>query len=124
MLTPAWRPQSRSENTALVDRPRIHGPVGRAESNEVLVPDCPLTDDQKRTKVQDLIQEARKSGRIVDRGSGSGRRGSADATARTGGTVFNSSIARTHFSREVERLNALWIKDLCINNAIIRHINE
>lgn len=48
-----------------------HGPVGRAEINEVLMPELPteLTDDQKRIKVQNLIQEARKSGRIVNRGS-------------------------------------------------------
>ena len=32
---------SRSENTALVDRLRVHGPVGRAEINEVLVPELP-----------------------------------------------------------------------------------
>ena len=47
------------------------GPVGRAEIDEVLVPELPadLTDDQKRIKVQNLIQEARKSGRITNSGS-------------------------------------------------------
>ena len=47
------------------------GPVGRKEIDEVLMRELPadLTDEQKRIKIQNLIQEARKSGRIVNRGS-------------------------------------------------------
>ena len=47
------------------------GPVGRSEIDEILLGQLPanLTDDQKRIKVQNLIQEARKSGRIVNQGS-------------------------------------------------------
>ena len=47
------------------------GPVGRSDIAEVLEDQLPtdLTDEQKRIKVQNLIQEARKSGRIVNRGS-------------------------------------------------------
>ena len=47
------------------------GPVGRSDIAEVLEGQLPadLTDEQKRVKGQNLIQEARKSGRIVNRGS-------------------------------------------------------
>lgn len=47
------------------------GPVGRKEIDEVLMRELPadLTDEQKQIKVQNLIQAARKSGRIVNRGS-------------------------------------------------------
>lgn len=51
-----------------------HGPVGRAEIEEILVPEFPdeLTDEQKHTKVRNLIQAARQAGRIVNAGSRSG----------------------------------------------------
>ena len=47
------------------------GPVGRKEIEEVLLPELPdeLTDDQKRTKVRNLLQDARRAGRIFNAGS-------------------------------------------------------
>lgn len=50
---------------------REHGPVGRKEVDEVLVPKLPdrLTDEQKRRKVHNLMQGLRLSGRIVNRGT-------------------------------------------------------
>lgn len=51
-----------------------HGPVGRAEIADVLLRELPdeLTNDQKHTKVRNLIQAARQAGRIVNAGSRSG----------------------------------------------------
>ncbi len=48
-----------------------HGPVGRSEIEEVLLPELPneLTDEQKRTRVRNLLQMARQAGRIVNAGS-------------------------------------------------------
>ncbi len=50
---------------------REHGPVTRADVDQALVPKLPdrLTDDQKRRKVHNLMQELRRTGRIVNRGS-------------------------------------------------------
>lgn len=50
---------------------REHGPVGRQEVNEVLVPKLPdrLSSEQKVRKVQNLLQEIRRSGRIANEGS-------------------------------------------------------
>ena len=48
---------------------REHGPVGRKELDQLLVPKLPdrLTDAQKRRKVHNLLQELRRSGSIVNR---------------------------------------------------------
>ena len=48
-----------------------HGPVARREIDQALMPKLPdrLTDEQKRTKIHNLVQEIRRSGRIVNRGS-------------------------------------------------------
>lgn len=50
---------------------REHGPVARSDVNEVLVSKLPdrLTDEQKRRKVHNLLQELRRTGRIVNRGT-------------------------------------------------------
>ena len=47
------------------------GPVGRAAIEKVLLPELPeeLTDEQKRTRVRNLLQKARQEGRIVNTGS-------------------------------------------------------
>ena len=48
-----------------------HGPVDRREIDQALIPKLPdrLTDKQKRTKIHNLVQEIRRSGRIVNQGS-------------------------------------------------------
>ena len=48
-----------------------HGPVGRKEIDQALMPKLPdrLTDKQKNRKVQNLIQELRRSGLIVNQGT-------------------------------------------------------
>jgi ATP-dependent DNA helicase RecG len=48
-----------------------HGPVGRSEVDQVLVPKLPdrLTDEQKRRKVHNLLQELRRSGRVANEGT-------------------------------------------------------
>lgn len=50
---------------------KVHGPVGRRDLDELLIPKLPerLTDEQKRSKVQNLVQELRRSGRIENRGT-------------------------------------------------------
>jgi ATP-dependent DNA helicase RecG len=61
---------------------REHGPVGRKEVDQVLVPKLPdrLSSAQKRRKVNNLLQELRRSGSIVNRGSrGSPEWASAEA---------------------------------------------
>jgi ATP-dependent DNA helicase RecG len=47
-----------------------HGPVGRLEVDQLLLPRLPerLGDQQKRRKVQNLLQELRREGRIRNRG--------------------------------------------------------
>jgi len=48
-----------------------HGPVSRREVDQALVPKLPdrLTDQQKRRKVHNLLQELRRAGRITNRGT-------------------------------------------------------
>ena len=48
-----------------------HGPVGRNEVDEVLVPKLPerLTAEQKRRRVHNLLQELRRSGSITNQGT-------------------------------------------------------
>lgn len=48
-----------------------HGPVERKDVDEALVPKLPdrLTSEQKRRKVHNLLQELRRAGRIVNRGT-------------------------------------------------------
>ncbi len=50
---------------------REHGPVIRREVDEVLVPKLPdrLTEKQKRRKVHNLLQELRRSGKIMNHGT-------------------------------------------------------
>jgi ATP-dependent DNA helicase RecG len=50
---------------------REHGPVGRSEVNDALVSKLPdrLGPEQKRRKVHNLLQEFRRSGRIVNEGT-------------------------------------------------------
>ncbi len=50
---------------------REHGPVGRREVDQVLVPKLPdrLTEDQKRSRVNNLLQELRRAGRIANEGT-------------------------------------------------------
>lgn len=50
---------------------REHGPVDRREADQLLVPKLPdrLTDQQKKRKVHNLLQELRRSGRIVNQGT-------------------------------------------------------
>jgi len=50
---------------------RKHGPVGRKDVDQLLLSKLPerLTEQQKRRKVNNLLQELRKSGRIANRGS-------------------------------------------------------
>jgi ATP-dependent DNA helicase RecG len=49
---------------------RTHGPVGRADLDDLLFEKLPdvLTSEQKRVKVQNLIQELRVAGKIANRG--------------------------------------------------------
>jgi hypothetical protein len=49
----------------------VHGPVGRKEFDELLLEKLPdgLTPAQKRVKVQNLVQELRRAGRIRNRGT-------------------------------------------------------
>ncbi len=48
-----------------------HGPVGRREVDELLLPKLPdrMSAQQKRRKVHNLLQELRRAGRIVNQGS-------------------------------------------------------
>ena len=48
-----------------------HGPVGRREVDELLVPKLPdrMNGEQKRRKVHNLLQELRRAGRIANQGS-------------------------------------------------------
>lgn len=48
-----------------------HGPVGRKEVDELLVPKLPdrMSGEQKRRKVHNLLQELRRAGRIANEGS-------------------------------------------------------
>lgn len=50
---------------------KVHGPVGRKELDELLVPKLPdrMTTKQKLIKVRNLVQELRRGGRIVNRGT-------------------------------------------------------
>ncbi len=50
---------------------REHGPVGRSEVNDALVSKLPdrLGPEQKRRKVHNLLQELRRSGRLVNDGT-------------------------------------------------------
>lgn len=53
---------------ALVDE---HGPVGRREVDELLLPKLPdrMSGEQKRRKVHNLLQELRRDGQIANQGS-------------------------------------------------------
>lgn len=55
----------------LLELVRVHGPVGRADLDDLLLPKLPdrMTNEQKRTKVRNLAQELRRSGRITNDGS-------------------------------------------------------
>ena len=48
-----------------------HGPVGRREVDELLLPKLPdrMTAEQKRRKVHNLLQELRRGGRIANQGT-------------------------------------------------------
>mgnify|MGYP001558473587 FL=1 len=50
---------------------REHGPVGRTAVDDVLLSKLPdrLTSKQKQRKVHNLLQELRRSGSIVNRGT-------------------------------------------------------
>lgn len=50
---------------------RQHQPVGRADVDQLVAPKLPdrLSDEQKRRKVQNLLQELREAGRIRNRGT-------------------------------------------------------
>jgi len=50
---------------------REHGPVGREEIDQLLLPKLPdrLTDQQKRRKINNLLQKLRRTGNISNRGS-------------------------------------------------------
>lgn len=50
---------------------RVHGPVGRKDLDELLLSKLPerMSEDQKRVKVRNLVQELRLSGRITNRGT-------------------------------------------------------
>jgi len=50
---------------------RAHGPVTRKDVDQLLVPKLPdrLTEEQKRRKVHNLLQELRRAGRIDNRGT-------------------------------------------------------
>lgn len=50
---------------------REHGPIGRKEVDDLLVPTLPdrLTGQQKRRKVHNLLQELRRAGTITNRGT-------------------------------------------------------
>ena len=50
---------------------REHGPVSRKEINQVLISKLParLTEEQKRWRAQNLIQDLRRSGLIVNQGT-------------------------------------------------------
>ncbi|MBK8099850.1 MAG: putative DNA binding domain-containing protein [Planctomycetes bacterium] len=50
---------------------RVHGPVGRKDLDELLLSKLPerMSEEQKRIKVRNLVQELRLSGRIANRGS-------------------------------------------------------
>lgn len=50
---------------------REHGPVSRKEINQALRPKLPdrLTDEQKRTRIHNILQEMRRSGLISNQGS-------------------------------------------------------
>lgn len=48
-----------------------HGPVGRPEVNDLLIPKLPemLSGEQKRRKVHNLLQELRRAGKIANQGT-------------------------------------------------------
>jgi ATP-dependent DNA helicase RecG len=48
-----------------------HGPVGRRDVDELLLPKLPdrMSDEQKRRKVHNLLQELRRDGKIANQGS-------------------------------------------------------
>jgi ATP-dependent DNA helicase RecG len=50
---------------------REHGPVDRRQVDQVLIPKLPdrLSDEQKRRRVHNLLQELRRTGRIRNEGS-------------------------------------------------------
>jgi len=50
---------------------REHGPVSRRDVNEVLLPKLPdrLSEEQKEIRIHNLMQELRRTGRIVNQGS-------------------------------------------------------
>ncbi|MFM1798774.1 MAG: hypothetical protein RLZZ117_1052, partial [Cyanobacteriota bacterium] len=50
---------------------REHGPVARQDVDQALIPKLPdrLTGEQKRRKVQNLLQELRRAGQIDNCGS-------------------------------------------------------
>ncbi len=50
---------------------REHGPVGRKELDDLLLPKLPdrMSEEQKRRKVNNLMQELRRAGRVQNRGS-------------------------------------------------------
>ena len=56
---------------------REHGPVTREDVDQLLIPKLPdrLTQEQKRRKVHNLLQELRRAGRIDNHGTGRSRSG-------------------------------------------------
>ena len=50
---------------------REHGPIGRKDVDDLLVPKLPdrLSDQQKQRKVHNLLQELRRAGTITNRGT-------------------------------------------------------
>jgi len=55
----------------IIELVRVHGPVRRKDVDDVLLAKLPdrLSPEQKRRKVQNLMQELRRSGRIVNLGT-------------------------------------------------------
>lgn len=54
----------------LLELVRVHGPVGRTDLDDLLLPKLPdrMTEEQKRTRVRNLAQELRRNGRITNQG--------------------------------------------------------
>ncbi|MCB9464273.1 MAG: hypothetical protein H6682_11340 [Candidatus Eisenbacteria bacterium] len=55
----------------LLELVREHGPVGRVEIDQALIPKLPdrLSDPQKRRRVHNLLQEMRRAGQIENSGT-------------------------------------------------------
>lgn len=71
-----------------------HGPVGRREVDEFLIPKLPdrLTAQQKRTRVSNLLQALRSSGRVANRGPRSKPRWVRVGVRVTGQRRDNSAV--------------------------------